>query len=240
MSAKPVVGITVFRRPFTTPVGDPEMLHSIAEPYLEAVTEAGLIPILLPSRQSPEDANVVLDRVDGLVVSGGGDVDPSAYGRERESVVDEDPEVDRWESALLDVARERQMPTLAICRGLQILNVTLGGTLRQDVTSPDGVHLPFKGTPEELTERRHRVDLIQGGVLAAAYGTDTLDVNTLHHQGIDQLADDLVVEATAPDGLIEAARVAGKWWALGVQWHPERMPGQRRHLFELFASQLRR
>ncbi len=240
MSVNPVVGITAFRRPFTTPVGDPEILHSIAEPYVEAVGEAGLIPILLPSRQSPEEAGIVLDRIDGLVVSGGGDVDPSAYGRERESVVDDDREVDRWESALLDLARQRRMPTLAICRGLQILNVTLGGTLHQDVTSPDGVHLPFKGTPEELTGRRHRVDLVEGGVLATAYGTDALEVNTLHHQGIDQLAGDLVVEATAPDGLIEAARVASGWWALGVQWHPERMPGQRRPLFEAFASQLRR
>lgn len=234
----PVVGIAVWRRGLRTAIGDPETLHAVADAYVESVSEAGAVPIILPGSRPASEAADLLDRVDGLLLTGGGDVDPATYGADRRGSRDDDPAADRWEIALVDEARRRSLPLLAICRGMQLLNVACGGTLRQEVTAARTCHVPVTGTPEEIRARRHLVALSEDGRLRQWYGSDTLDVNSIHHQGVDRLGAGLVVEATAPDGLVEGVAADGDWFALGVQWHPERLPDHRQPLFSGFADRL--
>ncbi len=139
---------------------------------------------------------------------------------------------------MVTAARAQDKPVLAICRGLQLLNVALGGTLAQDVLVSGTAHeLINKDTDRvELNARRHVVQLEPESVLAGLYQSSEAKVNTLHHQGIERLAPELIVEARTDDGLIEAARCDGAWWALGVQWHPERMEGEHRELFHAFRE----
>ncbi|MEX1125753.1 MAG: gamma-glutamyl-gamma-aminobutyrate hydrolase family protein [Acidimicrobiia bacterium] len=219
----PLVGVTTWRRRFETYIGN-DPLHSLADHYVAAVVDSGMVPILFPAGQSTTEAGRLVAMVDGLVLSGGGDVDPSVYGAPRNrATYGDDPVVDEFEIALVREARAQGKPLLAICRGLQLLNVALGGTLNQEVTSEGGLHTPVQGDPESLNERRHVVRFEPGSILADVYGSQELAVNTLHHQGVERLADDLVVEGSTSDGLIEAVRCPGGWWAVGVQWHPERL-----------------
>ncbi len=127
---------------------------------------------------------------------------------------------------------------LAICRGIQLLNVALGGTLNQLVTGAGTVHEPITADsdPDDVNSRRHVVTFEDGSLIGEIYGTKEAKVNTLHHQGIARVADELVVEGRTDDGLIEAARCLGDWWALGVQWHPERMEGDHQKIFEAFRE----
>ena len=178
--------------------------------------------------------------IDGLLISGGDDVHPQTYGAEPTVSKRTDSDVDRFEIALIEAAREVDKPVLAICRGLQILNVALGGTLHQEVTSDGGVHelITENTDPEEMNARRHVVRFEPDSILSKLYGSDEAKVNTLHHQGIDRLAEDLIVEGQTDDGLVEAARCKGDWWALGVQWHPERMDLDHRQLLTAFRDQM--
>ncbi|CAN5891430.1 gamma-glutamyl-gamma-aminobutyrate hydrolase family protein [soil metagenome] len=236
--SRPVVGLAAWRRNLPTLIGSPETLHAVAHLYVESLAEVAAVPLILPGARPVSEAAEFLDLLDGLVLTGGGDVDPAAYRAERTAAYDDDFDADAWEIALIGEARRRRLPLLAICRGMQVLNVAQGGTLIQEVTAPGTVHEPLAGDADELLGRRHRVDLAPGGVLADWYGTTRLDVNTLHHQGVDRLGDGLVTEAVAEDGLVEALRVDDGWFALGVQWHPERLPGARRPLFAGFVSAL--
>ena len=176
--------------------------------------------------------------VDGVLVSGGDDIDPVSYAHNNESSSGQDSSVDEFEIALVRAAREQDKPVLAICRGLQLLNVALGGTIRQEVTAAGTTHeLISKDTdPDELNGRRHVVHLEDDSILAGVYHSSEAKVNTLHHQGIDVLAPELVVEGRTDDGLVEAARCDGGWWALGVQWHPERLNGEHHELFAAFRQ----
>lgn len=233
----PVIGVTTWRRRFETYIGD-DPLHSLADYYVSAVIDSGMVPILFPAGQSTNEADRLLGMVDGLVLSGGGDVDPSTYGAPRDQATyGDDAAVDEFEIALVREARAQAKPLLAICRGLQLLNVALGGTLRQEVTSEGGLHAPVRGDPLLLNDRRHVVRFEPGSRLAGVYESEELTVNTLHHQGVDRLADDLIIEGRTADGLIEAARCRGSWWAVGVQWHPERLDTHhRKPLFAAFRS----
>ncbi|MFO7298679.1 MAG: gamma-glutamyl-gamma-aminobutyrate hydrolase family protein [Actinomycetes bacterium] len=233
---KPVVGITAWRRTLTTAFG-PDRLHTIACDYTESLERSGLAPLVFPAGLSPDDAPRLVSRVDGVLLSGGEDVDPSFYGQETVHSRNCDPEVDRFELAVIEAARELGKPLLAICRGLQILNVAFGGTLHQEVTSPGGVHDTIAGaTPEEMHARRHEVSFPDGSLLAALYGAASAAVNTLHHQGIDRPGEGLTVEAVAADGLIEGIRHDGDWWAVGVQWHPEKLEGDHQRIFTAFRE----
>jgi putative glutamine amidotransferase len=230
----PLVGVTTWRRRFETYIGD-DPLHSLADFYVSAVVESEMVPILFPAAQDTGLANRMVSMVDGLLLSGGGDVDPSLYGADRDRATNgDDPTVDEFEIALVKEAQAQGKPVLAICRGLQLLNVAFGGTLDQEVTFEGGVHAPVQGDPVLLNERRHMVQFESGGLLARIYGSDQLAVNTLHHQGVGRLADALGVEGRTSDGLIEATRFDGDWWAVGVQWHPERLDAQ--HHKPLFAA----
>ncbi|MDH3189702.1 MAG: gamma-glutamyl-gamma-aminobutyrate hydrolase family protein, partial [Acidimicrobiia bacterium] len=161
------------------------------------------------------------------------------YDQGHKSSTGTNREVDAFEIAVVEAARDQNKPLLAICRGLQLLNVALGGTITQDVTRPGTAHEPFpeSADPDEVNQRRHNVHFEPGSLLASWYEGSELKVNTLHHQGIDRLAPGLIVEGRADDGLIEAARCDDAWWSIGVQWHPERMDADMQQpLFSRFKA----
>jgi len=234
---KPLVGITAWKRSLATSLGT-ESLQTLSSYYSDAVIAAGMDPIMFPAGQSPDTAERFLSLVDGLVLSGGDDIDPTSYGSERTAAKNFEEEVDLFELALIQAARRHEIPVLAICRGLQILNVALGGTLHQDMLASGTVHEPITpdDEPDEINARRHVVTFESDSVVGHLYGATEAKVNTLHHQSIDSLAAELVVEAYTDDGHIEAARCEGNWWALGVQWHPERMDSSHQHLFVAFRN----
>jgi putative glutamine amidotransferase len=234
---RPVIAVTAWRRDLDTFLGK-ESLQTLSTFYTDALIDAGMTPIVFPNGQDPDEAQRLVDMVDGVLISGGDDVDPESYGAGNDGSRGYSKAVDDFEIAVVTAARAQDKPVLAICRGLQLLNVALGGTLAQDVLVSGTAHeLINKDTDRvELNARRHVVQLEPESVLAGLYQSSEAKVNTLHHQGIKRLAPELLVEARTDDGLIEAARCDGAWWALGVQWHPERMEGEHRELFHAFRE----
>jgi len=232
---RPIVGITSWRRTLDTFYG-PDQLQTLSTFYSDSVVGAGMTPLMFPAGLDPAEAPRLVDLVDGVLISGGDDVDPSGYGAENNASTKTDPAVDRFEVALLEAARTADKPVLAICRGLQILNVSFGGTLHQEVTSLGGTHELIGDDHEEMNARRHVVTFEPGSLLSGIYEASETKVNTLHHQGVDSLADGLVVEGKTDDGLIEAVRWDGDWWVLAVQWHPERLDGDHQRVFTAFRE----
>lgn len=230
---KPLVGVTSWKRRLDTFYG-PDTLQTLSTHYTDAMTTAGMIPVLFPAALDPADADRLVASVDGVLLSGGDDVDPSTYHAENTDSKKSSRVVDEFEIAVFRAARDQAKPVLAICRGLQLLNVALGGTLRQEVTSEGGVHDLITRDHEELNARHHVVTFEPGSILGDIYGAAEAKVNTLHHQGLDRLADGLIVEGRTDDGLVEAVRGEGDWWVLGVQWHPERLDGDHQKLFNGF------
>lgn len=235
----PLVGVTTWRRTLDTFYG-PDTMMTLSVSYTDSLVAADLTPVLIPAGFDVSEAPRFVDMVDGLVLSGGDDVHPGTYGREPTVSKGIDAGVDRFEIALIEAARESGKPVLAICRGLQILNVALGGTLHEEVTSEGGVHelITDDTDPDEMASRRHVVRFEPDSIMAGLYESGEAKVNTLHHQGIDEIADDLIVEGRSDDGLVEAARCRGNWWALGVQWHPEKMSVDHRRLLQAFREEL--
>lgn len=231
----PLVGITSWKRRLDTFYG-PDNLQTLSTYYTDSLVAAGMTPVMFPAALESAMAERLVAIVDGVLLSGGDDVDPISYGDNNTDSKRTSTEVDAFECAVIGEARAQGKPVLAICRGLQILNVALGGTLLQEVTSAGEIHDSISDDHEEMNARRHVVRFEEGSVLAGIYGTTEAKVNTLHHQGLDRLADELVVEGRTDDGLIEAARFSGDWWALAVQWHPERLGGDHQRLFTTFKK----
>lgn len=210
--------------------------------YTAALRKVGLIPLIIPPLMA-EDAPAVLDGLAGLVVTGGEDVSPARYGQIAHPTVEAHEARDESEIALVLEARQRHTPTLAICRGIQVVNVALGGTLIQDIPSqrPGAMDHDPKGRRDE---RVHMVRIESSSRLARALGTDCLTTNSFHHQAIDSLAPGIRISAHAEDGIIEGAESADPtWWLLAVQWHPEELTETRepwdRNLFAAFAEAVR-
>jgi len=188
------------------------------------------------------DIAAALDGLDGLVLTGGGDVSPEKYGELPHPAIEEaEPGRDDFELALIAMARKQQLPILAICRGAQILNVAYGGTLIQDIPSQVPGALPHKleVPPHQAFELAHEIWLDKDTMLATLMrerlsDTDACGVNSRHHQAVRQIAPGLIVSATAPDGVIEAIEDPAARFCLGVQWHPENFfrTGEFRPLFE--------
>jgi len=189
--------------------------------YLQALKNAGLIPILLPPVYDSSTARLTLERVDALLLTGGGDVDPALYGTEaRHELRGLSRARDESEIALIHAAKAMRMPTLAICRGIQIMNVAFGGTLVQDIDADWPGALPHDSSPR--TTRSHPVTLNADSLAARAVKSTSFDVNSLHHQAVDKVARELRITGRSPDGIVEAAESSDPdWWALCVQWHPE-------------------
>lgn len=220
-SSKPIVLVPacnrrVGRHPF----------HIAGKKYIDAVRLAGCLPLVVPSAE-PEDFDALLDAADGLLLTGSpSNVHPRHFD---EAVYDAslplDPERDAWTLPLIPKALERGLPFFAICRGAQETNVALGGSLHQAVHEIDG-HLDHRDPDDEPLEVQyapaHSADVLPGGVLARLLQRDRIQVNSLHGQAVNRLAPGLVVEARAPDGVIEAfSKPDAPGFNLAVQWHPE-------------------
>ncbi|HET6705868.1 gamma-glutamyl-gamma-aminobutyrate hydrolase family protein [Amycolatopsis sp.] len=209
---RPVIGLTSYLEPAKFLVWDTEavLLHRV---YVDCVVAAGGVPVLLPPVSDAYDK--LVSTVDGLVLTGGADVEPGRYGAEPHPATYTRPERDAFEFGLFAAARRQGKPVLGVCRGLQVMSVALGGTLTQ--------HLPERGTtehqPAPATFGRGTVTLAEGSRVAAILGPETKTL-CYHHQAIDRLGAGLEPVGRSADGTIEAAELPGEF-TLGVQWHPE-------------------
>ena len=192
--------------------------------YVNATLAAGGIPLILSPLLGEGDAAEAVAGLDGLLLTGGEDIDPARYDAAPSSRLGSiSPERDAFELALFAAARRLELPTLAICRGIQLANVALGGTLWQDLPTerPGAVD---HDTAAGRNRRTHPVRLTPGSRAALALGTEALAVNSFHHQAVRELAPTLVASGWADDGVVEAAESTGKDpWLLAVQWHPEEL-----------------
>jgi len=209
---QPIIGLTVYG-----PQDDKGF--NIPHEYVQGIVEAGGIPMLLP----PVGAEFVarwLDRVDGLVLAGGGDIDPSHYGNSgHETIYNLDVNRDLTEMALARLALQRHIPTLAICRGMQVVNVALGGTLHPHLPEIYGEQVEHRVAPRDPVE--HSVRVTPGSRLAEIMGTRTVHTSSWHHQSLDRLGAGLKAVAWADDGCIEAVELTANDRFIAVQWHPE-------------------
>ena len=235
---RPLIAVTTSIAPAAN--GRPERA-TLNSAYLRAVEGAGGAPVMIAPRFDDETVSALMANVSGLVLTGGGDVDPARYGEapngtQMDSV---SAERDTMEATALRIALERGLPVLAICRGMQLLNVALGGSLYQDLRSQcpsdinhtqtaDGRH-----TRDEVT---HGVRVKAGTCLASILGGTDLRVNSMHHQALRALGRGVTAVAWAPDGVVEGVEVPGECWVVGVQWHPEDLVAGHEHARRLFAG----
>lgn len=237
MAHRPIIGCTTYRK--MVGQNPPMDVYGLMPTYLEAIAAAGGIPLMIPLGLSAEDLLTVLSRIDGMVLPGGGDIDPQRYQGDSSvsSLYDISWERDETEIFLARRAVEQEIPLLAICRGHQIFNVALGGTLWEDIATlmPGAMrHDYYREFPRNHTP--HEVRVQPGTTLARLLTVECTPVNSLHHQGIRDLAPGLLAAATAPDGLIEAVELPGHPFALGVQWHPENLVPDDANMCRLFMG----
>lgn len=233
---RPIIGCTTYRKRIAQ--RRPIEVYGLMPSYTEAIVAGGGVPLLIPLGLSTEELQAVLDRIDGLVLPGGGDVEPGVYGGQRHATLwGIDPERDRTELFMSRMAVRQQKPILAICRGIQVFNVALGGTLWEDIGSlvPGAIR---HDAPDDRPRSylAHSVKLEGDSLLARHLGRGQHQVNSIHHQAIQELASELVVTATAPDAIIEGVEVPGHPFAIGVQWHPENLVADDPAMLALFEG----
>ena len=210
--------------------------YGVPENYIDAVRRAGGRPSLILPGDDRTPAEL-LDRYDGLLLVGGGDVEPRRYGQQpSDTIYGVEDDRDAFEIDLLHEADARAMPTLCICRGMQVLNVAFGGTLHQDLAGDE--RFVAHGTPSGADELFHDVKLGSGSATATAAGVDVVSCSSHHHQGVDEVGAGLLATGWSEDGLVEVLE-RDRGWMLGVQWHPEdsaeRDPAQQ-GLFDAFVE----
>ena len=226
--ARPVIGICTALERAQWTVWDQEALL-LPRAYIDAIQAAGGMALMLPpDEQLERDPDEVLDLLDGLILAGGADMDPATYGAdahpETHGTV---PERDTFEVALARRALERDLPFLGICRGMQVMNVALGGTLIQHLPETHGHH-EHRRVPGSFDGAEHDVRLAAGSLAARAAGEEHHETRSHHHQGVDRIGDGLQVTGWSElDELPEAVELADRRFALGVQWHPEADPTSR-------------
>jgi putative glutamine amidotransferase len=233
--SRPVIGISGRTEQSACPPNLP--LFAISRTYVRAVQMGGGAPVVIPPYLEEAELRAIFEHIDGMVLSGGGDIMPAFFGEEDSGLlwfVDE--RQDQAELALARWALAESLPLLAICRGIQVLNVATGGTLIQDISTQarDALtHSTVAGRPMNVIG--HTVDVAAGTQLAALVGAGELDVNSAHHQAVKAVGEGLIVTARAPDGIIESLEAPDHPFCLGVQWHPEAMAEghpEMRRLFE--------
>jgi len=214
---KPIIGITTN--------SNQEKIHqmsSVSQEYIQSVIRAGGIPILIPIQQNKEDLMRYIQLIDGLLLSGGVDIAPFIYGEEPIHKMDSiDYKRDYAEEILFQEAYAQNKPILGICRGMQFINISLGGTLYQDIEVQ--IENSFEHSPKNMPRNQvfHSIDIKENNILYDIFSREKVLVNSFHHQAIKELADDLEAIAYSKDGLIEAIWNSKKKFVLGVQWHPE-------------------
>ncbi len=230
MTKAPIIGITTYAR-------DANNRFAVPAEYIDAVRRAGGIPILITPGEVQLDR--LLEAVDGVVMTGGGDVDPARFGGpQHETIYSVDAERDEMEIALTKRIVAQGTPTLAICRGAQIVNVALGGTLHVHLPDVVGDRVPHRDPPRNGV--LHQIDVDADSGLARLLGQTVCRPMSWHHQAIRDAAAPLVVVARAPDGVIEAVEMPDHPWLYAVQWHPELTaiddPAQQRLFDELVRA----
>lgn len=212
----------------------------VQESYVRSVQNAGGIPLLIPLGLNEADLQVILERVDGVLFTGGGDIDPAHFGgQDHPSVHQVDPDRDEVEILLVKEVVRLEKPFLGICRGIQVANVAMGGDLYTDI----GSHLPSSleheyvpGQPWSVLS--HSIQVEAGSRLAEILGGTQFEVNSLHHQAVSRIAGDFQASAYAPDGVLEAFELPGHPFGVAVQWHPEWLQDHppMRALFRAFVQ----
>jgi putative glutamine amidotransferase len=240
MSA-PLIGLT------TRNIEDPKYgfpLFSAPKTYSQALIRAGAIPVLLPVNLPPNTYPELLNRLDGILFSGGGDIDLNYFqGEPHEKIYGIDLERDEFELSLARYAAKQEIPFLGICRGFQVVNVAMGGTLYTHIYDQLPGALQHDCFPEfPPSHISHPVEVKSGSLLNELIGTTHIKVNSLHHQGARTLAAGLELVATAPDGLVEAFQLPSHPFGIAVQWHPEWMPDvpEMKAIFKGFVHQARK
>jgi putative glutamine amidotransferase len=234
--------------PFVVVTATTELIRGVPrvrvnEAYTDALASAGLLPVVLPP-MDPSLASAALNDVAGLVLTGGEDMDPRLFGEQPHPAAGEPHAArDAYELALARTAASLRIPTLAICRGAQIMNVALGGSLIQDLPSQQPSAIDHNPAGKRA-ERVHRVDVDASSKLARAVCSTLIFTNSSHHQSVHQIGDNLRVTATAEDGVVEGIESTDPaWWMVGVQWHPEELTATAedwdRRLFGAFAEAVR-
>lgn len=246
MSRRPVIGIATQTLPAIP--GERPPCWVMGRSYVEVLRAAGAVPWVIPLLpHDPDTLNEIFTRLDGVFVTGGVDVDPQRYGEEKLAVCGAlDPDRDAVEIMLLKFALEKHLPVLAVCRGIQVLNVACGGTLYQDVAAqvPAALKHDYFPSPENPSRKylAHDIAVTPGSRLGGILGEAVVPVNSMHHQAIKDLAPGLVPNAYAPDGIIEGVEGANGQYLIAVQWHPEELadtqPGMNR-LFRTFVDAAR-
>ncbi len=232
MNRSPLIGVST-----SISVGTHPERAYVNSTYLHAIQQAGGVPVALPPQLSPTSLSRLMRGLDGLLLTGGGDMDPGLFGEQpHPTLYDVAPSRDTVETAAVGVALERRLPLLAICRGIQVLNVALGGSLYQDVGTEPGTQLRHSQEAAR-NQPTHKVVVTPGSRLAQALGTDEIEVNSMHHQAVKALGAGLAAVAWAPDQIIEGVELTdGSRFVLGVQWHPEELVGDSEPARRLFAA----
>jgi putative glutamine amidotransferase len=233
--SSPVIGIPALSMTMDGHAPGLERVY-VNQDYVRSLNRAGAVAVILPASARDGDAQAQLERVDALLLPGGPDLSPLTYGEQPCWGLGETfPEEDEHQLAMARLALDRGLPLLAICRGMQALNVAAGGTLYQDlVRHPEGClqHVQ-KGRRHHIS---HRVDLAGDSRLARVFQRPSIGVNSFHHQAVKDLAPGFRITGTAPDGIVEAIESASGAPVLGVQWHPEAMAERHPEMLALFSA----
>lgn len=225
-----------------TPVQDPEMRRfAMGKNYIRSLVECGAVPVMLPTSLDLQAVREMYERSDGVLLAGGSDIDPAYFGEEKHpETYGIDAERDRVEVALTQWAMQDDTPAFSICRGIQVANVALGGTLIQDIPSQWKSAIALEHRGHKIGAARdqilHNVCVEPNCKLAAIIGAGDVATNSFHHQAVGRVADGLVITSRAPDGIIESVEAPDKRWFIGVQWHPEEMTEGRPDMMALFQN----
>lgn len=232
----PLIGLTTERLSIQKPI----VTVGAKEAYVRAILKAGGIPLLIPVGLTRSQLRDMFEKLDGIVLVGGGDIEPSRFnGSPHPRVYDVDQERDEMEIELVQMAAQDGKPLLGICRGAQVINVAMGGTLYTDIADQlKGAlkHDYFPNYPRDTLA--HKVKIMDRTLLEKIIGEDEIQVNSLHHQGLARIGEELRVSAWSPDGLAEAVELLGHPFLMGVQWHPEWLTHHPAHfaLIETFIQ----